>query len=216
MDFGARTFELPECHSVPRTKFDVDRKTKRGNPVYANVHGFDHAGALRELQRHVFGPEVQHDHRLLSRIVYRNRNQHRGSVHFRRFEELRRGLKILQGLQIPVLVDRIQAAFYPVGVSRKRRAEWQMLPCRYYMTAVVGRLVWVGRFLEKLQMVCHRCFVQCTGQVAVTLFMPLMIVVQGIAARLQVCCGYRWRAGKMAVASPGLPRQSERATAQPT
>ncbi|KAJ2722343.1 hypothetical protein GGI07_003367 [Coemansia sp. Benny D115] len=127
MDFGARRLVLPECHAVPRTKFSLDedilsnaksssKQHRIVNPVYKNVRkGYNHTLLLSELQdlcAVFYRPEVAHDKRLLFRIFYRNWNQHRNSVYFRRLYELRRALRVLDSVRLTELLKQLVGAFY--------------------------------------------------------------------------------------------------------
>ncbi|KAJ2802020.1 hypothetical protein H4R20_003439, partial [Coemansia guatemalensis] len=86
------------------------------NPVFANVVSYNHTQALGELMRtsSVFSrPEIYQDRQLLGRIFYRNWNQHKNSVYFRRLYELRRALRILlDNARVQDLFEELIAAFY--------------------------------------------------------------------------------------------------------
>ncbi|KAJ2847846.1 hypothetical protein IWW36_003638 [Coemansia brasiliensis] len=131
-------------------------------------------------------PEVWQDWQLLSRIFYRNWNQHRNSVYYRRLYELRRVMRILDQLYIREMFEDIIGAFFTKGMSRNSRKAklWQMLPCQYYMAAVAGRIAQIVQLVKKIHNVCWNVYVQFTAQTAQSLFMPLSMVVQGLAARL--------------------------------
>ncbi|KAI7827707.1 hypothetical protein BX661DRAFT_205320 [Kickxella alabastrina] len=128
MDFTARRFVLPECHSVPRSKFTLDEDSKHKphsgkrqhqnqieNPVYQNVKRHEHTKSLAELthlSKTFSEPEVWHDRQLLLRIFYRNWNQHQNSIYFRRLYELRRALRVLESTRIREMCTQLLTAFY--------------------------------------------------------------------------------------------------------
>ncbi|KAJ2087963.1 hypothetical protein IW140_004311 [Coemansia sp. RSA 1813] len=193
MDFDARTFTLPECHSVPRSKFESS-KGAIANPVFKNVGGWDHAHSLSEFTRlssTFTRQEVPHDRRLLGRIFYRNWNQHKNSTYFRRLYELRRALRILEQVKLHELVEYIAQAFYIPGTAKSGRkvSGWAALPCQHCMTAFAGRIAHVARLVSKIQAICCNVYIHFTAQVAQTLFMPLSLVIQGISSRLHMVLG---------------------------
>ncbi|KAJ1865072.1 hypothetical protein LPJ78_002963 [Coemansia sp. RSA 989] len=188
--FADRQFTFPECHSIARAKFQLDNDPKQiPNPVYKNVRNFNHAQSLSELMRstEVFSrPEVWQDWQLLGRIFYRNWNQHRNSVYYRRLYELRRVMRILDQLYIREMFENVVSAFFAKNMPKSARKPkaWGTLPCRYYMAAVAGRVAQIARLVKKIHNVCWNVYVQFTAQTAQSLFMPLSMVVQGLAARL--------------------------------
>ncbi|KAJ2813536.1 hypothetical protein H4S07_000608 [Coemansia furcata] len=207
MDYSCRSCVLPECHSVPRSKFalatpaaddDSERtnKAKRQqieNPVYRNVSKWNHTQSLSELTRlctTFLRPEVAHDRALLGRVFYRNWNQHRGAVYFRRLYELRRGLRVLEQSGLRELAEQLAAAFYAPGATKaSRKAGWVALPCQHFATAAALRISHLARLAVKLREICWNAFVHFAAQTAQTLFMPLALVAQGIAARLFLVFG---------------------------
>ncbi|KAJ2579590.1 hypothetical protein GGH95_003026 [Coemansia sp. RSA 1836] len=205
MDFGGRSCVLPECHSVPRSKFalsatatsDDGSKSKRPqieNPVYRNVSKWNHTQSLSELMRlsaTFLRPEVTHDRALLGRVFYRNWNQHRTAIYFRRLSELRRGLRVLVQAGICELIEQLGAAFYDAGTSKSARkiSAWHSLPCQHFATAAAVRISHLVRLAVKLQEICWNTYMHFAAQTAQTLFMPLALVVQGISARLHMVFG---------------------------
>ncbi|KAJ2488493.1 hypothetical protein IWW37_004764 [Coemansia sp. RSA 2050] len=203
MDFAGRSCVLPECHSVPRSKFALatdeshSKKAKRQsleNPVYRNVSKWNHTQSLSEFTRlgaTFLRPEVAHDRALLGRVFYRNWNQHRTSVYYRRLSELRRGLRIVEQAGVRELIERLGASFYEAGVGKSARkvGAWQALPCAHYVAALAARVSWLARLAVKMRQICWSAFMHFGAQTAQTLFMPLALVVQGIAARLFVVFG---------------------------
>ncbi|KAJ1962822.1 hypothetical protein GGI12_002420 [Dipsacomyces acuminosporus] len=202
MEFSDRSYTLPERHSVPKTKFMPESDTKstgskrKGqkrieNPIFKNVKDWSHTKSLTLLARNTevfFRPEVWHDRQLLARIFYRNRNQHKNSVYFRKLYELRRALKILERVQLREMVEKAMEAFYDAGTARHARkpTAWQALPCQHFMTALAGRLANVAKLIAKLVAICRDVYTQFTAQMSQTLFMPLAMVIQGISARLHM------------------------------
>ncbi|KAI8325764.1 hypothetical protein GQ54DRAFT_295336 [Martensiomyces pterosporus] len=205
MNFNDRAYAFPECHSVPKAKFMPDSDAKDGgskrkahrridNPVFKNVRNWDHTsslGALIHTTEAFFRPEVWHDRQLLARIFYRNWNQHKNAVYFRRLYELRRALKVLEKVQLREMIERTVKAFYDPNTSKHARkpAAWQALPCQHYMTALAGRVSSVARLVGKLIEICQNVYIQFTAQMSQTLFMPLAMVIQGISARLFMLFG---------------------------
>ncbi|KAJ2746070.1 hypothetical protein GGI19_006450 [Coemansia pectinata] len=210
MSFGGRSCVLPECHSVPRSKFalatataDDERtaastsKAKRQqieNPVYRNVSKWNHTQSLSEFMKlgaTFLRPEVGHDRALLGRVFYRNWNQHRTAVYFRRLYELRRGLRVLEQAGLRELIEQIAASFYEAGASKSSRkiSMWQALPCQHFVTAAAVRISHLAQLAVKLQEICWNTFMHFAAQTAQTLFMPLALVVQGISARLFIVFG---------------------------
>ncbi|KAJ2828365.1 hypothetical protein IWW50_001420 [Coemansia erecta] len=190
-----RLYEFAECHLVVRTKFALDdtksNKSRIANPVYKNVSGYNHAQSISDVQRlsaTFQRGEVWQDLHLLSRVFYRNWNQHKSTVYYRRLYELRRILRILDQQEIGALCERITSHFYAAGTSKNARRVhgWQQLPCAVYVRSVCVRLLGLVRLVQKVQRVAWNVYVQFTAQVAQTLFMPLAMVVQGISARAYV------------------------------
>ncbi|KAJ1822224.1 hypothetical protein LPJ56_000925 [Coemansia sp. RSA 2599] len=188
-----RKHVLPECHAVPRTKFSLDEdrlqqqqqaaKSKvRENPVYQNVKHHAHTKSLKLLRRHsqVFmGPELPHDKQLLYRIFYRNKNQHRGSLYFRRIYELRRALRILDTVKLPEMLNQLLLSF-----GAENDQPWTALPCRVHVVQVARRLAEINDLVEKLAEISAVAFAFMQTQVRQTLFMPFSLVIQGLVARM--------------------------------
>ncbi|KAJ2231420.1 hypothetical protein H4R99_000988 [Coemansia sp. RSA 1722] len=184
----SRKYTLPECHAIPRTKFTLDedqllvKKSKvRENPVYQNVKHHMHTQSLAALRRHTqvfLEPEIPHDKQLLYRIFYRNKNQHRGSLYFRRIHELRRALRILDSIKLQEMIRELLRSF------GERDRPWTALPCRVYAVQVARRLSEINLFVEKIAEICAVVFAFMETQVRQTLFMPFSLVMQGIVARM--------------------------------
>ncbi|KAJ1954285.1 hypothetical protein EC988_002517 [Linderina pennispora] len=202
--FSARTYALPECHSVPRSKYEPAQSLKGSkkshparqvaNPVFKNVLGFDHGSSLNTFVRltaTILRAELWNDRMLFERIFYRNWNQHKNSVYFRRVYELRRALRILDRVNIKSLVDTTMAAFFDAGTTKGQRktSMWTALPCQHYMTALSGRVANVALLVAKIREICQNVYVQFAKQTAATLFMPLAMVMQGLVARMHMVLG---------------------------
>ncbi|KAJ2716599.1 hypothetical protein H4R19_000552 [Coemansia spiralis] len=209
MEFSGRSFAPPTCHAVPRAKFGVDgggtgKRKPAANPVYRNVSGGSHAQSLGELGRLAAGlgkrNELWQDQTLLQRIFYRNWNQHRGSLYYRRLYELRRVLRILAQTAVRELLEQLLAAFYDPETRRKDRkvAAWTTLPCVLFTAKVAGRVAMVAKLASKVQQASMAVYVQFAAQTAQTLFMPLALVVQGLAARVFLVAG-QWHQDLVAV-----------------
>ncbi|KAJ2771849.1 hypothetical protein IWQ57_002024 [Coemansia nantahalensis] len=195
MEFDSRSFTPPACHAVPRAKFAVDgggtgKRKQSANPVYRNVSGGSHAQSLAELAQLAAGlgkrSELWQDQALLQRIFYRNWNQHRGSLYYRRLYELRRVLRVLAQTRIRELLEHLLASFYDPAARRKDRkaSAWTALPCALFAAKVAGRMALVAKLASKVQQASMAVYVQFAAQTAQTLFMPLALVVQGLAARI--------------------------------
>ncbi|KAJ2079406.1 hypothetical protein H4R24_003798 [Coemansia sp. RSA 988] len=198
-DVTSRICHLPTCHPVSKTKFmsenevsGTKKKPQIANPMFRNVVSYNHTHALGELVRisATFSrPEIYQDRQLLGRIFYRNWNQHKNSVYFRRLYELRRTLRILlDNARVQELFEQLIAAFYDLATVRSARkvTMWKSLPCQHFATAIAGRFAFAARLASKLQAVCWNTYVQFAAQTAQTLFMPLALIVQGLTARLFV------------------------------
>ncbi|KAJ2149434.1 hypothetical protein J3F82_004545 [Coemansia sp. RSA 637] len=187
-----REYKYPECHTVIRTKFSSDGGKKRiTNPMYRNVGSYNHAQSIGEVLRAAqtfWRGELWQDMQLMSRVLYRNKNQHKGGVYFRRLGELRRVLRVLDGQRVDELMDQLCQSFFAQGVVRAARRVnvWQQLPCAPFVRAVCERISQLVALVIKAQRVAWNTYVQFAGQTAQTLFMPLALVVQGVAARVFV------------------------------
>ncbi|KAJ2160104.1 hypothetical protein GGF46_002517 [Coemansia sp. RSA 552] len=192
MAYSLRDYQLPGCHWIPQTKFALDSSGRRvANPVYSNVGGWAHDKSISQLQRlqSVFQRgEVWRDFQLLSRVFYRNWNQHRHSVYYRRLYELRRALRILDRVNVRGLLDQLIRGCFsqPVKDMARRAPKWEALPCALFSRAFALRIAGIARLVAKTRAICWNVYMQFTAQVAQTLFMPLAMVVQGISARLFV------------------------------
>ncbi|KAJ2846482.1 hypothetical protein J3B02_004397 [Coemansia erecta] len=191
LSYARRKHTLPDCHPVPRTKFSLDEdrllaknSTKiRENPVYLNVKHHQHTQSLVSLRRlcHVFmEPEISHDKQLIFRIFYRNKNQHRGSLYFRRIHELRRALRILDSIKLQEMLSTLLLSFG----RQENNTAWTALPCRHFVVQIACRLVDINRLVEKLAEICAKVFAYMQTQVRQTLFMPFSLVIQGLVARM--------------------------------
>ncbi|KAJ2379154.1 hypothetical protein GGI05_006635, partial [Coemansia sp. RSA 2603] len=196
---AARRFTLPECHAVSRTKFSLSSdnpgKSVRSNPVYANIreHAHLHAPSIQHLQTlssQPYASLVHHDKQLLWRLYHRNRNQHRSGVHFRKLQALRRVLRAWDAARPHALVRGLLAACSgKPGSGSGGGGTWVALPCAVHVRALAARLAEVVRLARVARDTCRRVFDCFTALVRQTLFMPLALVVNGVAARLHVVFG---------------------------
>ncbi|KAJ2778084.1 hypothetical protein GGI15_004288 [Coemansia interrupta] len=201
-DATARRFVLPDCHAVPRPKLGLSEdhttgRPARANPLYANVrqHAHVHAATvhmLEQLAQRPYASLVQHERQLVWRLYHRNHNQHRTSLHWRRMQALRRVLRAWDAARPHALVRGLLQQCLGKAAAAAEGGRWTALPCAEHVSAVAARLAEIVRLAGAARDACRAVFVCFTGLVRQTLFMPLALVVVGVAARLHVVFGV-WR-----------------------
>lgn len=98
---------------------------------------------------------------LLDRLHYKNKNQHRRALYFRRFEEVRRVLRRLQKLRSGDAVDRLASLMKAEGTKRGD-ATWDRVPHQEHLAGVVYSLRTTAELLKKVGSVFFATSSRCS------------------------------------------------------
>ncbi|KAJ3192847.1 hypothetical protein HK101_005875 [Irineochytrium annulatum] len=126
---------------------------------------------------------------ILLRIHYKNRNQHKGSLHFRRLEEVKRLLNRFYEVNIEMVLETILKHMNPseIGKSAVRKkavGDQSVLPPRQVVTYALCRTAGGYAVLSRLASVLEVTYREYRALGSSTYFLPLAVTVMGITGRL--------------------------------
>ncbi|KAK9845469.1 hypothetical protein WJX81_007310 [Elliptochloris bilobata] len=137
--------------------------------------------SFAELQGALARTDLSREAALLERLLYKNKQQHRASQHYRRLLEVRRHLRLLRDLQLPgLLADLAALALPPPAAAEQSRA-----PAGEAGALALRRLAAAGRLLAELCTAARRAAGALSGQLAHSFFMPLCLTGLAVLARVQ-------------------------------
>lgn len=127
--------------------------------------------------------------RVLERLYYKNKNQHRTSLFFKRVSEIRRYGNRLIELKLPERIELLRASFFGFTISRDIdhkvfKGAWDHVPDGLYLSFVMERLLssrkLVGKMLERLTHAYHHVTVAMQSGA----FIQLVVLFSAICSRM--------------------------------
>ncbi|KAH7930817.1 hypothetical protein BV22DRAFT_1027976 [Leucogyrophana mollusca] len=127
------------------------------------------------------------DLRILDRLYYKSKNQHRMALYFKRVSEIRRYAQRLTDMNVLDTVETLRAAFFGVTSSKDQkstRAAWNHVPNARYVAFVSERLAACSALILKMYerlLEAYRHFALAMQSGA---FIQLILLFAGITSRM--------------------------------
>lgn len=127
--------------------------------------------------------------RVLERLYYKNKNQHRTSLFFKRVSEIRRYGNRLVELKLPERIELLRASFFGFSTPRDIdpkvfKGAWDHVPDGFYLSFVMERLLssrkLVGKMIERLAHSYHHFSVAMQSGA----FIQLIVLFSAISSRM--------------------------------
>ncbi|DBA79811.1 hypothetical protein WJX77_011348 [Trebouxia sp. C0004] len=149
---------------------------------------------LLALQGSLVRTDLWHEAALLSKLLYKSKNQHRSSKHFQYLSEVKRCMRLLQQVQLSDLVGDLNHLRSNAGVGMPATASLVMfgrasklqVPSQQAGILVLQRLLAGGRLAVKTIPAAHAAAAQLLAQLSMTYFMPFCLTALAMLARIQV------------------------------
>ncbi|KAI6028364.1 hypothetical protein F5J12DRAFT_376173 [Pisolithus orientalis] len=127
--------------------------------------------------------------RILERLYYKNANQHRAALFFKRVSETRRYGQKFVALNISEHVDRLYASFFglttAMGVNQKRfKGTWTHVPTGFSISFVLERVSISCKFLDKMSSQLTREYQHLTLAMQSGAFVQLIVLFSAICSRM--------------------------------
>ncbi|KAI9016765.1 hypothetical protein DFJ74DRAFT_243738 [Hyaloraphidium curvatum] len=144
-------------------------------------------GILRQLSisaKHLAKPEVWAEADILERLYYKNKNQHRRTKYFGRFQGVRRILARLRAVPLAQLLEKLAAAMRPEGEAKRNSWVWSKAPYQDYVVELVLVVHRTCELLRELRRACAQCYAAFRQLASATLFMPFALAIMASCARI--------------------------------
>lgn len=127
--------------------------------------------------------------RILERLYYKNANQHRAALFFKRVSETRRYGQKFVALNISEHVDHLYASFFglttALGVNQKRfKGTWTHVPTGCGISFVLERVSTSCKFLDKMSSQLTRAYQHLTLAMQSGAFVQLIVLFSAICSRM--------------------------------
>jgi hypothetical protein len=138
---------------------------------------------LHTHQRVLLGKALAQEVQLLGQLGYKNSNQHRSSLHWRKYQQVRRLLKRWTVNDVAGVLDALLAIMHPTARNKHSQHVWTCLPHPRYLAHCQARLYAAFVLCEKLLHSYQECFVAFQAIAAQTYFLPLALGMMACMAR---------------------------------
>ncbi|KAM6500558.1 hypothetical protein JOM56_003572 [Amanita muscaria] len=128
------------------------------------------------------------EHQLLQRIFYKNKNQHRGALFWRRVAEMRRYSERLNNADISLTLEEIRNSFFDPDAkqnSKLLKGAWTHAPSTKSARDAIDRLHKCEALLQKMQEKSLQAYQSFTLAMQSGAFVQLLLVLVAIASRLR-------------------------------
>ncbi|KAF9227966.1 hypothetical protein BS17DRAFT_774548 [Gyrodon lividus] len=125
--------------------------------------------------------------RILEKLYYKNKNQHRMALYFRRVPEIRRYGQRLIELDLPGSVDLLRASFVGLNFTKDQKAlrnTWNHVPEEPYVSFVMERLVSCSFLVCKMHERLREAHHHFTLAMQSGAFIQLVILFAAISSRM--------------------------------
>ncbi|KAF8557794.1 hypothetical protein OG21DRAFT_1434695 [Imleria badia] len=127
--------------------------------------------------------------RILERLYYKCKNQHRTALFFKRVSELRRYGRRLSEMDVPERVDLLRASF--VGLEhtsdhKALRSSWSHVPEKPYVSFLTERLTACSTLVCKMRERLEKAYHHFALAMQTGAFVQVIILFVAIASRMSV------------------------------
>ncbi|KAJ3027233.1 hypothetical protein HK097_006205, partial [Rhizophlyctis rosea] len=156
----------------------------------------------------------------LDRLRYKNTNQHRGSLHFRKLLEVKRLLKRLEENAPDAVIDELLDLMHPQR-TKKLTGPWTFVPQQPQLCYCLGRLIGCYALLDQLTKSTTTAYTYFQSMTSQTLFMAFGLTTMSSLARLHfltekmmtelaLCYDVLWKLKHvLPVSKEGMPSYAE-------
>ncbi|KAF9464649.1 hypothetical protein BDZ94DRAFT_454330 [Collybia nuda] len=126
--------------------------------------------------------------RILERLYYKGKNQHRGALFWRHVAEMRRFCSRVDGAQIDVVLDTFYRSFFDekFGIgSKSPKGPWTHFPDTAFVVFVLARLSACSDLLRKMHSRAMNAYQSFTLVMKSGIFLQLVLTLAAIASRLR-------------------------------
>ncbi|KAL0050812.1 hypothetical protein WJX82_007614 [Trebouxia sp. C0006] len=163
-------------------------------PYIPDVDSAARGANLVALQGSLVRTDLWYEVALLSKLLYKSKNQHRSSKHFQYLTEVKRCMKLLLQLQLSDLVGDLNHLRSNAGVGMPATASLVMfgranklhVPSQQAGILVLQRLLAGCRLAVRAIPAAHAAAAQLLAQLSMTYFMPFCLTALAMVARIQV------------------------------
>ncbi|KAG5727678.1 hypothetical protein E4T56_gene12248 [Termitomyces sp. T112] len=132
------------------------------------------------------------DHKVLERLYYKGKNQHRLSLFWRRVSEIRRFCQRLNELHIDQVVDILWKSFFSDGVlpfdRRATKGSWTHFPDRPFVTLVSQKLNMCSALVTRMQERLTEAYRSFTLAMQSGAFLQLILTLVAVVSRIRMVC----------------------------
>lgn len=131
--------------------------------------------------------QLRNEITIFERLMYKNANQHRRALYFRRLCQVRRDLRLLQSAHLADLIQNIAQCFGNTARELSvQKGRWQSKNTGSEVQDLKRRLYGVARLMEQMSDPILHASSQVAGLLGQTFFMPFALTTFSILARLRV------------------------------
>ncbi|KDQ07941.1 hypothetical protein BOTBODRAFT_589275 [Botryobasidium botryosum FD-172 SS1] len=129
--------------------------------------------------------------RVLERLYYKGKNQHRSALFWRRLVEVRRYGARVRETDLPGLVDTLRGSFHADDIKNEKalRIAWAQVPDITYVRRILERMHSATMLMDKAQAQLLIAFGVFTTFMESTSFLPLTVTIIAATSRLNILIG---------------------------
>jgi len=127
---------------------------------------------------------------ILQRLYYKNKNQHRGSLFWRKVVEIKRYSERFEQHKLHLLIDKFRYTFYGPGVDNTNslKGPWTHFPDANYISSTSKKIQNSVHLLEKTCQSCLKAYMSFHCSMQSAAFLPLFLMFIAISSRMRVLC----------------------------
>ncbi|KAI9208240.1 uncharacterized protein BJ171DRAFT_490730 [Polychytrium aggregatum] len=171
----------PACEPAPPLVPTVARSSVQTflPPVLEN----DLVYQLSYFRRTLGRKDLRQEHIIIDRMIYKNRQQHRGTTYLAKFLEVQKYLRRLQAMGLEKLLADALDVMQP---NNKKTQSWEAFPSRRYLAFTLFRMVGSYKLIQKLLECSEDTYLHFQAVLRQTYFMPLCLIAMSSLARLHI------------------------------
>lgn len=160
--------------SIPRNNLDSSRCGAIDALLKELKHGFRRLKIVVEI--------IRQEHKILQRLYYKGKNQHRSALFWKRIQEIRRYCDRLEDTNAISSIDNLWSSFFSEGSHQK--GAWTLYPDAISLTTIIRRIFLTITFTSKMQDRLMATYYHLTLVMKQGTFLPLILTLSAIISRL--------------------------------